>query len=87
MPTIFDNYSANVMVDGKLVNLGLWDTVGREDSDRWRPLSYAQTDVFSICFSLVSPASRKNVQSGILKWDTIVPSCDSYHPGGDETWS
>jgi GTPase SAR1 family protein len=44
------------MVDGKPINLGLWDTAGREDygtklmflpyiQDRLRPLTYPQTDV------------------------------------------
>ncbi|KAK7507873.1 hypothetical protein BaRGS_00000838 [Batillaria attramentaria] len=65
VPTVFDNYSANMEVDGKPVNLGLWDTSGLCDHDRIRPLAYPETSVFLVCFSIVSPASLENVQH---KW-------------------
>ena len=40
--------------------LGLWDTVGQEDFDRFRPIAYKDTDVFMICGSVISPDSFKN---------------------------
>ncbi|XP_075094186.1 rac-like GTP-binding protein 5 isoform X2 [Nicotiana tabacum] len=59
VPTVFDNFSANVVVDGSTVYLGLWDTAGQED--RLRPLSYPEADVFILAFSLISKASYENV--------------------------
>nr|CAB3464738.1 unnamed protein product [Digitaria exilis] len=61
IPTVFDNFSANVSVDGNIVNLGLWDTAGQEDYSRLRPLSYRGADVFVLAFSLISRASYENV--------------------------
>jgi Ras-related C3 botulinum toxin substrate 1 len=69
-----DNYSADVIVDGKKFNLGLWDTNGSEDYDHLRPLAYPQTDVFLMCFSLVNPASYENV---LAKW---LPEVRDHRP-------
>ena len=48
--------------DGKLVELALWDTAGQEEYDRLRPLSYPESDVILIVFSVTSkmPASQNN---------------------------
>lgn len=43
----------------------MFSSVGQEDYDRLRPLSYPQTDVFLICFSLVSPPSFENVKTKV----------------------
>jgi Ras-related C3 botulinum toxin substrate 1 len=57
--------SARLTVEDTLINLQLWDTASQPDYQNLRPLSYPDTDIFIICFSLVSPTSLDNVQS---KW-------------------
>ncbi|KAK8944003.1 Rac-like GTP-binding protein 5 [Platanthera guangdongensis] len=74
VPTVFDNFSANVVVDGNTVNLGLWDTAGQEDYNRLRPLSYRGSDVFLLAFSLISKASYENISK---KW---IPELKHYAP-------
>lgn len=65
VPTIFDNYVADIEVNGREVELALWDTAGQEDFDRLRPLSYPDTDVLLVCYSIDSPDSLENVTE---KW-------------------
>jgi len=63
IPTVFENYSTNVIIDEKPVNLTLWDTAGTEGYDRLRPLSYPQTNVFLVCFAVSDKNSFNNVKS------------------------
>lgn len=65
VPTVFDNFSQLIKMDNTSVNLVLWDTAGQEDYDRLRPLSYPQTDIFLVCYSVVAPSSHANVTT---KW-------------------
>jgi len=60
-PTVFDNYLTEIEVNGKLVELVLWDTAGQESYDRLRPLSYPDTDVILMCFSIDNPDSLANI--------------------------
>ncbi|KAJ7504736.1 small GTPase-binding protein [Mycena galericulata] len=69
VPTVFENYVADVEVDNKHVELALWDTAGQEDYDRLRPLSYPDSHVILICFAVDSPDSLDNVQE---KWISEV---------------
>jgi len=54
------------MIGGEPYTLGLFDTAGQEDYDRLRPLSYPQTDVFLVCFSVISPSSYENVKEKVI---------------------
>merc|ERR1711991_144797 len=62
VPTVFDNHMSAVSVDGKPYSVDLWDTAGQEEYKRLRALSYPDTDVFLICYSVVNPTSYENVK-------------------------
>jgi len=69
VPTVFENYVADIEVDAKQVELALWDTAGQEDYDRLRPLSYPDTHVILMCFAVDSPDSLENIPE---KWNPEV---------------
>lgn len=70
-----DLWCAAPRIGDEPYTLGLFDTAGQEDYDRLRPLSYPQTDVFLVCFSVTSPASFENVRE---KW---FPEVHHHCPG------
>jgi len=55
-----------IKLDAKCVlPIKMYCVPGQEDYDRLRPLSYPQTDVFLVCFSVVSPSSFENVKEKV----------------------
>ena len=75
IPTVFDNYSSNVTFEDMTINLQLWSTQRQENYKKLRPLSYPQTDIFLICFSLVYPSSLESVEN---EW---LPEIREHCPG------
>ncbi|KAL9652344.1 hypothetical protein ABK040_012000 [Willaertia magna] len=75
VPTVFDNYSTNMIVDREVCTIDLWDTAGQEDYDRLRPLSYPDTNIFLVVFSVVLRSSFENIGS---KW---LEEIRHYAPG------
>ncbi|KAL8617646.1 hypothetical protein ACOMHN_047892 [Nucella lapillus] len=65
VPTVFANFAKEMTVCGDLVNLWLCDTAGQEEYDRLRVLSYTDTHVFLLCFSVTDPHSLHSVSE---KW-------------------
>mmetsp|Transcript_3682 Transcript_3682/g.4230 ORF Transcript_3682/g.4230 Transcript_3682/m.4230 type:complete len:201 (+) Transcript_3682:419-1021(+) len=65
VPTVFDNYETQIPVNGEPYTLQLWDTAGSEHFDMLRPLSYNDTHVFVVCYSMTDSSSFDNIEK---KW-------------------
>jgi Ras family protein A len=61
---VFEYWIADIEVDGKHVELALWDTSRQEDYDLH--LSYPDYHVILICFDIDDPVSLANVQKKVL---------------------
>ncbi|KAI8379777.1 small GTPase superfamily [Radiomyces spectabilis] len=60
-PTVFENYVQEMGIDGQDIEMSLWDTAGQEEFDRLRSLSYADTHVIMMCFSVDNRDSLENI--------------------------
>lgn len=66
VPTVVDNFVKPVeFEEGKTINLALWDTAGQEDYDTIRPLSYRETDMVLLCYTI---ENKKNLDNISNKW-------------------
>ncbi|KAI8091395.1 small GTPase superfamily [Gilbertella persicaria] len=74
-PTVFENYVQHVNVDERHVELSIWDTavihdrvkLGQEEFDRIRALSYSDTHVIVICYSVDNRDSLENIPNRWLE--------------------
>ncbi|KAI9259358.1 P-loop containing nucleoside triphosphate hydrolase protein [Sporodiniella umbellata] len=75
IPTIFETSVKDMVVDSYTIATELWDTAGQEDYDRLRTLSYPDSDVIILAFSVDIPESLENITE---KW---VPEVKRYCHG------
>ncbi|XP_013801922.1 rho-related GTP-binding protein RhoB-like [Apteryx mantelli] len=62
-PTVFDTYATDIEVDGKDVKLILFDVAGKDEASyqNLRSVSYQDTDIILMCFSVDRPDSLQNI--------------------------
>lgn len=61
IPTVLENYVADIEEHEKQVELALWNTAGQEDFDCLRLLSFLDTSVILMCFSIDNPDSLETI--------------------------
>jgi small GTP-binding protein len=65
VPTYFGRHESKQLWNDQIVSWSLLDSAGHEEYDALRPLSYPETNVFLVCFSLIDKNSLLSVKK---KW-------------------
>ena len=60
----------DIFVDNVHMELSLWDTAGQEEFDRLRALSYEDTHVLMLCFSVSTSQPPAE-----YAWIVAAPAC------------
>ena len=81
VPTVFDNYSADTIVDGQPCSFELVDTAGQEDYERLRPLAYPGCHCVLMCYGVVDPAGSRVLFNNLKKWMAEVRNCKEWGSG------
>lgn len=77
VPTMVDAFTWTERSDKyqQDVHLGIYDTFGRSDYDRLRPLIYPQTDLMVFCFDVMSRSMFESM------FDKYLPEVNHHIPG------
>lgn len=78
IPTVFDNFSANVVAEGTTVNLGLWDTAGNISVLQFNSLSFFFISLLVFLdssWNSVGLPKKKKLNFEILFYNLCYQSC------------
>ena len=80
VPTVVDNFVKVVeFEENKSISLALWDTAGQEDYDTIRPLSYRETDLVLLCYTIENKKNLDNISSKwLMEIKNYCPSAGYY---------
>ncbi|KAM0676898.1 hypothetical protein BDAP_002489 [Binucleata daphniae] len=74
IPTIIDNFVETININDEPISLAVWDTAGQEEYDAVRPVSYSDTDLVFLCYSIENKGMLMNIEE---KW---MPEIRNYCP-------
>ena len=65
VPSLFENNTQEVIIEGNLIKFHVWDTAGQDEYDRLRPLSYSGCNCVALSFKLTDRNSFFQIEE---KW-------------------